>query len=98
MYPAVVGNSQGQSELPPPALLGLAGYPVQWRVLGELAFSDRAGALGDRPGGPRPQNLVSYHLGRLRKANLVTARFAQPGGATGAVTVLHGKFYQMGLM
>ena len=45
-----------------------------------------------------PQNLVSYHLGRLRKANLVTARFAQPGGATGAVTVLHGKFYQMGLM
>ena len=79
MYPAVVGNSQGQSELPPPAFLGLAGHPVRWRVLSELAFSDRQvrelTALV-----AQPQNLVSYHLGRLRKANLVTARRSAADG------------------
>ncbi len=49
----------------PPEFLQLAGHPVRWRLLSELARSDRrvrelTGLLGE------PQNLVSYHLGRLR--------------------------------
>jgi protein-tyrosine-phosphatase len=51
----------------------LAGHPLRWRLLSELAGGDRqvrelVGSLG------RPQNLVSYHLGRLRSAGLVSMR------------------------
>src|SRR5262245_56196315 len=57
----------------PPELLQLAGHPVRWRLLGELARSDRmVHELSDLVG--EPQNLVSYHLGRLRDARLVSAR------------------------
>lgn len=57
----------------PPVFLRLAGHPVRWRLMLELARSDRhvrelCGLLG------RPQNLVSYHLGQLRKAQLVRMR------------------------
>ena len=60
-------------DLAPPGLLRLAGHPVRWRLLGELARSDRmvhelTGLVG------QPQNLVSYHLGKLRDAHLVSAR------------------------
>jgi ArsR family transcriptional regulator, arsenate/arsenite/antimonite-responsive transcriptional repressor / arsenate reductase (thioredoxin) len=60
-------------DLAPPALLRLAGHPLRWRPLGELARSDRmvhelTGLVG------QPQNLVSYHLGKLRDAHLVSAR------------------------
>jgi protein-tyrosine-phosphatase len=53
--------------------LQLAGHPLRWRLLGELARSDRrvhelTGMLGE------PQNLVSYHLGKLRDGCLVSAR------------------------
>jgi protein-tyrosine-phosphatase len=53
--------------------LQLAGHPLRWRLLGELARSDRqvqelTALLG------QPQNLISYHLGRLRAGRLVTAR------------------------
>jgi len=46
---------------------------VRWGLLGELARSDRmvselTGLVG------QPQNLVSYHLGKLRDARLVSAR------------------------
>lgn len=59
--------------LAPPDFLQLAGHPVRWRLLGELARSDRAVAeLSGRLG--EPQNLVSYHLAKLRAARLVTAR------------------------
>jgi len=63
----------GQERLPPPAFLRLAGHPVRWRLLAELARSDRmvhelTGLVG------QPQNLVSYHLAKLRDARLVTAR------------------------
>jgi len=56
-----------------PEFLQLAGHPLRWRLLGELARSDRmvhelTGLVGE------PQNLVSYHLGRLRDARLVSAR------------------------
>jgi protein-tyrosine-phosphatase/DNA-binding transcriptional ArsR family regulator len=57
----------------PPELLELAGHPLRWRLLAELARSDRrvqelTGLVGE------PQSLVSYHLGRLRDGRLVTAR------------------------
>jgi protein-tyrosine-phosphatase/DNA-binding transcriptional ArsR family regulator len=63
----------------PPAFLTAAGHPVRWRLLSELARSDRAvRELTDLVG--QPQNLVSYHLGKLRKADLVTARRSSADG------------------
>jgi protein-tyrosine-phosphatase len=57
----------------PPAFLQLAGNPVRWRLLTELARSDlRVGELTARVG--QPQNAVSYHLGRLRAGGLVSMR------------------------
>jgi ArsR family transcriptional regulator, arsenate/arsenite/antimonite-responsive transcriptional repressor / arsenate reductase (thioredoxin) len=57
----------------PPGFLRLAGHPLRWRLLTELARSDRqvrelTSLLG------QPQNLVSYHLGQLRAGGLVSAR------------------------
>lgn len=57
----------------PPAFLQLAGHPLRWRLLGELARSDRrvhelTAMVGE------PQNLVSYHLGKLREGGLVSTR------------------------
>jgi protein-tyrosine-phosphatase/DNA-binding transcriptional ArsR family regulator len=60
-------------DVSPPAFLQLAGNPVRWRLLTELARSDlRVGELTARVG--QPQNAVSYHLGRLRAGGLVSAR------------------------
>lgn len=60
-------------ELGPSDFLRLAGHPLRWRLLGELGRSDRTvHELVARVG--EPQNLVSYHLGRLREAGLVSAR------------------------
>ncbi|HEY0435553.1 MAG TPA: MarR family transcriptional regulator [Phenylobacterium sp.] len=60
-------------DLPPPEFLQLAGHPLRWRILGELARSDRVvNELTERVG--EPQNLVSYHLAKLRDGRLVTAR------------------------
>src|SRR5215472_16220718 len=60
-------------QLSPPPFVRLAGHPLRWRLLGELARSDRRVrelvTLVDQP-----QNLVSYHLGRLRADGLVAAR------------------------
>jgi protein-tyrosine-phosphatase len=68
----------GQQTLVPP-FLGLAGHPVRWQLLSELARSDRrVQELTALVG--QPQNLVSYHLGRLRKADLVTARRSSADG------------------
>lgn len=53
--------------------LQLAGHPLRWRLLSELAHSDRlVQELSERIG--EPQNLVSYHLGKLRDGSLVCAR------------------------
>jgi protein-tyrosine-phosphatase/DNA-binding transcriptional ArsR family regulator len=57
----------------PPPFLRLAAHPVRWRLLLELAQSDRqvrelTQLLGRR------QSLVSYHLGRLRASQLVAMR------------------------
>jgi protein-tyrosine-phosphatase/DNA-binding transcriptional ArsR family regulator len=56
-----------------PEFLQLAGHPLRWRLLSELASSDRmvhelTGLVGEA------QNLVSYHLGKLREARLVSTR------------------------
>lgn len=66
-------------ETAPPGFLRLAGNPLRWRLLCELAHSDRQvrelrALLG------QPQNLVSYHLGRLRAGGLVTARRSSADG------------------
>lgn len=46
---------------------------VRWDLLEQLAQSDRTvQELVDRVG--RPQNLISYHLAKLRRAGLVTQR------------------------
>jgi len=60
-------------DVAPPGFLQLAGHPLRWRLLRELARSDRVvseltGLVGE------PQNLVSYHLGKLREGGLVSAR------------------------
>jgi protein-tyrosine-phosphatase/DNA-binding transcriptional ArsR family regulator len=61
------------ADLPPPEFLQLAGHPLRWRLLGELARSDRVvSELTELVG--EPQNLVSYHLGKLRDGRLVSAR------------------------
>ncbi len=57
----------------PPSFLRLAGHPLRWRLLSELARSDRrVGELCDLAG--RQQSLVSYHLRQLRDGGLVSAR------------------------
>ena len=68
-----MGRIVSHDRYTPPTFLRLAGHPLRWRLLSELARSDRqvselCGLLG------QPQNLVSYHLGRLRTAHLVSAR------------------------
>jgi protein-tyrosine-phosphatase/DNA-binding transcriptional ArsR family regulator len=55
------------------------GHPLRWQLLGELAGSDRqVQELTARVG--QPQNLVSYHLGQLRRARLVTSRRSSADG------------------
>ena len=61
------------ADVAPPEFLKLAGHPLRWRLLSELARSDRmvselTGLVGEA------QNLVSYHLGKLRDGRLVSAR------------------------
>jgi protein-tyrosine-phosphatase len=68
-----VSDSGGVGPEPALAFLRLAGEPVRWQLLRELARSDRhvrelTGLTG------KPQNLVSYHLAKLRAAGLVSAR------------------------
>lgn len=55
----------------PPVFLQLAGHPLRWQLLGELVASDlRVRELTALVG--QPQNVVSYHLARLRSAGLVS--------------------------
>lgn len=63
----------------PPTFYRLAGHPVRWRLLSELAHSDRrVGELCSLVG--EPQNLVSYHLGKLRAAQVVFSRRSAADG------------------
>lgn len=57
----------------------MAADPLRWRLMLELAASDRrVNELTEAVG--KPQNLVSYHLGRLRDAGLVRTRRSSADG------------------
>jgi protein-tyrosine-phosphatase/DNA-binding transcriptional ArsR family regulator len=67
------------STVSPPPFLQLAGHPLRWRLLSELARSDRSvaeltGLVGE------PQNLVSYHLRKLKGGRLVSGRRSSADG------------------
>lgn len=62
-----------------PAVFGLFGDEQRWSLLTALSHSDlRVGELVERTG--RPQSLVSYHLGELRSAGIVTSRRSSADG------------------
>ncbi|HJR24193.1 MAG TPA: ArsR family transcriptional regulator [Acidimicrobiales bacterium] len=78
--------AQRTAELSPQEFLQLAGHPVRWQLLGDLARSDRTvRELTDLA--EQPQNLVSYHLGKLRDAELVSARRSSADGRDSYYTV-----------
>jgi protein-tyrosine-phosphatase len=63
----------------PPEILGLLSDPLRWQLVAELGRSDRrVGELVEIVG--KPQNVVSYHLGELRRAGLATARRSAADG------------------
>ncbi len=68
-----MNNSLAPARVQPPALLKLLAHDLRWKVLTALVYSDRRGRelvrLVDEP-----QNLVSYHLKRLREGELVHER------------------------
>jgi protein-tyrosine-phosphatase/DNA-binding transcriptional ArsR family regulator len=62
-----------------PELLRLVADPQRWRLLVELGRSDRrVGELAAATG--NAQNLVSYHLGELRSAGVVSSRRSSADG------------------
>jgi ArsR family transcriptional regulator, arsenate/arsenite/antimonite-responsive transcriptional repressor / arsenate reductase (thioredoxin) len=68
-----------RSRTSPPTFLQLAGHPLRWQLLRELARSDRhvrelTKLLR------KPQSLVSYHLARLRSGQLVSMRRSSADG------------------
>ena len=69
----------GQGEGSPPRFLRLAGHPLRWRLMSELARSDRrVGELCELA--DRRQSLVSYHLRRLRDGGIVSMRRSAADG------------------
>ena len=76
MYFDGVAADKGTS---PPGFLALAGHPVRWRLLSELASSDRQVRELTALAG-QPQNLVSYHLAKLRAGGLVVMRRSSADG------------------
>jgi protein-tyrosine-phosphatase len=65
--------------LAPVDFLQLAGHPLRWEVLVALARSDRkVRELTELLG--LPQSLVSYHLNRLRRGELVSMRRSSADG------------------
>lgn len=63
----------------PPEFLQIAGHPLRWRLLRELARSDRTVQELTALAG-EAQNLVSYHLGKLRKVGLVSGHRSSADG------------------
>jgi ArsR family transcriptional regulator, arsenate/arsenite/antimonite-responsive transcriptional repressor / arsenate reductase (thioredoxin) len=73
----VIATAQGETS--PPRFLRLAAHPLRWRLLGELARSDRrVGELCELAG--RRQSLVSYHLRQLRDGGVVSLRRSAADG------------------
>ena len=63
----------------PPRFLRLAGHPLRWRLLSELAHSDRR--VGELCAlASRRQSLVSYHLRQLRDGGVVSMRRSTADG------------------
>ena len=63
----------------PPRFLRLAGHPLRWQLLNELARSDRqVRELTARV--DRRQSLTSYHLGQLHRAGMVARRRSSADG------------------
>jgi ArsR family transcriptional regulator, arsenate/arsenite/antimonite-responsive transcriptional repressor / arsenate reductase (thioredoxin) len=74
-----VSATAGHGESSPPRFLRLAGHPLRWRLLSELARSDRrVGELCSLAG--RRQSLISYHLRQLRDGGLVSMRRSAADG------------------
>jgi protein-tyrosine-phosphatase len=68
-----MATTAGAHAASPPPFLRLAGHPLRWRLLSELARSDRrVGELCELA--DQRQSLVSYHLRQLRDGGLVSAR------------------------
>jgi len=67
------GRVTARQDSIPPGFLRLAGHPLRWRLLSELARSDRHVRELKVLTGER-QSLVSYHLGQLRAGGLVSMR------------------------
>lgn len=66
-------------DVDPPGFLQAVGHPLRWQLLVELGRSDCSvrelvAVVGE------PQNLVSYHLGKLREEGLVSARKSSADG------------------
>ena len=75
MYPPAVVVERST----PPRFLQLAGHPLRWQLLSELAHSDRrVGELCELAG--HRQSLVSYHLRQLRDGGLVSVRRSSADG------------------
>jgi ArsR family transcriptional regulator, arsenate/arsenite/antimonite-responsive transcriptional repressor / arsenate reductase (thioredoxin) len=71
--------SDGPSTPSPLEFLQLVADPQRWQLLVHLGRSDRrVGELAELVG--KAQNLVSYHLGELRSAGLVSARRSSADG------------------
>jgi protein-tyrosine-phosphatase/DNA-binding transcriptional ArsR family regulator len=74
-----MGGDRSEASVGVPAFLQAAAHPVRWRLLGELAGGDRqVHELTARLA--TPQSLISYHLGLLRKAELVRSRRSSADG------------------
>jgi protein-tyrosine-phosphatase len=72
-----MSNDVGVLDVPP--FLELAAHPIRWRLLRELTASDRqVRELTELAG--EAQNVVSYHLGRLTAAGLVSSRRSSADG------------------
>jgi protein-tyrosine-phosphatase/DNA-binding transcriptional ArsR family regulator len=94
MYFRSVVERQADSSDASSAFLRLAGEPVRWQLLRELARSDRhVRELTELVG--RPQNLVSYHLGKLRSAGLVAARRSSADGRDAYYTAVLDRFSEL---
>jgi ArsR family transcriptional regulator, arsenate/arsenite/antimonite-responsive transcriptional repressor / arsenate reductase (thioredoxin) len=73
----VIATAHGETS--PPRFLRLAAHPLRWRLLSELARSDRrVGELCELAG--LRQSLVSYHLRRLRDGGVVSVRRSAADG------------------
>src|SRR3954464_9294875 len=79
MYSRRMIATVGHGESSPPRFLRLAGHPLRWQLLSELARSDRrVSELCARAA--RRQSLVSYHLRQLRDGGLVSMRRSAADG------------------